>query len=69
MDITKVTVKELLENPAAVAAVDAINPKILKNPMVKIVKGKTIDAVFSIVPDSKVPPEMKARIREALSAL
>ena len=54
MDISKVTVRELLENKAACDAMNAIDPKILKSPMVKLVKGKTIEAVFNMVPDSKV---------------
>ena len=66
MDISKVTVRELLENKAAC---DAIDPKILKSPMVKLVKGKTVEAVFNMVPDSKVSPEIKAKIREALAAI
>ena len=41
MDISKVTVRELLENKAACDAMNAIDPKILKSPMVKLVKGKT----------------------------
>ncbi len=65
MDISKVTVRELLENKAACDAMNAIDPKILKSPMVKLVKGKTIEAVFNMVPDSKVSPEVKAKIREA----
>ena len=39
MDISKVTVRELLENKAACDAMNAIDPKILKSPMVKLVKG------------------------------
>ena len=69
MDISKVTVRELLENKAACDAMNAIDPKILKSPMVKLVKGKTIEAVFNMVPDSKVSPEVKAKIREALAAI
>ena len=64
MDISKVTVRELLENKAACDAMNAIDPKILKSP-----KGKTIEAVFNMVPDSKVSPEVKAKIREALAAI
>ena len=45
------------------------SPKILKSPMVKLVKGKTVEAVFNMVPDSKVSPEIKAKIREALAAI
>ena len=37
MDISKVTVRELLENKAACDAMNAIDPKILKSPMVKLV--------------------------------
>lgn len=69
MDISKVTVRELLENKAACDAMNAIDPKILKSPMVKLVKGKTVEAVFNMVPDSKVSPEIKAKIREALAAI
>ena len=69
MDISKVTVRELLENKAACDAMNAIDPKILKSPMVKLVKGKTIEAVFNMVPDSKVSPEVKAKIREALATI
>ncbi len=67
MDISKVTVKELLNNQAACDAMNAIEPKILKSPMVKLVKGKTIAAVFDMVPDSKVPASVKQKIREALA--
>ena len=35
----------------------------------EMVKGKTIEAVFNMVPDSKVSPEVKAKIREALAAI
>ena len=63
MDISKVTVRELLENKAACDAMNAIDPKILKSPMVKL------EAVFNIVPDSKVSPDVKAKIREALAAI
>lgn len=69
MDISKVTVRELLENKAACDAMNAIDPKILKSPMVKLVKGKTVEAVFNMVPDSKVSPEIKQKIREALAAI
>ena len=69
MDISKVTVKELLANKAACDAMNAIDPKILKSPMVKLVKGKTIEAVFNMVPDSKVPAETKKKIRDALAAI
>lgn len=69
MDINKVTVKELLDNPKACEVMNAIDPKILKSPMVKLVKGKSIASVFSMVPDSKVSPEIKEKIREALAAL
>lgn len=69
MDISKVTVRELLDNKAACDAMNAIDPKILKSPMVKLVKGKTIEAVFGMVPDSKVSPEVKQKIREALAAI
>ena len=84
MDISKVTVRELLENKAACDALKlagrtgehlpgvvahAIDPKILKSPMVKLVKGKTVEAVFNMVPDSKVSPDVKAKIREALAAI
>ena len=69
MDISKVTVKELLANQKACDAMNAIDPKILKSPMVKLVKGKTVEAVFNMVPDSKVSPEVKAKIREALAAI
>ena len=63
MDISKVTVRELLENKAACDAMNAIDPKILKSPMVKLVKGKTVEAVFNMVPDSKVSPEIKQTVR------
>ncbi len=69
MDISKVTVKELLANPKACDALNAINPSILKSPMVKLVKGKTIEAVFKMVPDSKVSAEEKQKIKEALAAI
>ena len=69
MDISKVTVKELLANPTACDALNAINPNILKTPMVKLVKGKTIEAVFKMVPDSKVPAAQKQQIKEALEAI
>ena len=69
MDISKVTVRELLANQKACDAMNAIDPKILKSPMVKLVKGKTVEAVFNMVPDSKVSPEIKQKIREALAAI
>lgn len=69
MDISKVTVKELLANPKACDALNAINPGILKSPMVKLVKGKTIEAVFKMVPDSKVSAADKQKIKEALAAI
>ena len=69
MDISKVTVKELLANQKACDAMNAIDPKILKSPMVKLVKGKTVEAVFDMEPDSKVSPEIKQKIREALAAI
>ena len=69
MDISKVTVRELLENKAACDAMNAIDPKILKSPMVKLVKGKTIEAVFKMVPDSKVSAEEKQKIKDALAAI
>ena len=69
MDINKVTVRELLDNNAACDSMNAIDPKILKSPMVKLVKGKTIAAVFNMVPDSKVSPEVKQKIRDALAAI
>ena len=61
MDISKVTVKELLANQKACDAMNAIDPKILKSPMVKLVKGKTVEAVFNMVPDSKVSPRSSRR--------
>ena len=48
MDISKVTVRELLENKAACDAMNAIDPKILKSPMVKLVKGKTIEEAMEL---------------------
>ena len=48
---------------------NAINPNILKSPMVKLVKGKTIEAVFKMVPDSKVSAEEKQKIKDALAAI
>ena len=45
MDISKVTVKELLANPKACDTLNAINPNILKSPMVKLVKGKTLSLI------------------------
>ena len=69
MDINKVTVRELLDNKAACDAMNAIDPKILKSPMVKLVKGKTIEAVFKMVPDSKVSAEEKQKIKDALAAI
>ena len=62
MDISKVTVKELLANPKACDTLNAIN-------MVKLVKGKTIEAVFKMVPDSKVSAEEKQKIKDALAAI
>ena len=69
MDINKVTVKELLDNQKACDVMNSIDPKILKSPMVKLVKGKTIAAVFAMVPDAKVSAETKAKIREALAEI
>ena len=69
MDISKVTVKELLANPKACDTLNAINPNILKSPMVKLVKGKTIEAVFKMGPDSKVSAEEKQKIKDALAAI
>ena len=37
--------------------------------MVKLVKGKTIEAVFKMVPDSKVSAEEKQKIKDALAAI
>lgn len=69
MDLTKTTVKELLANQKACDVLNSIRPEILKNPMVKMVKGKTVAAVFDMIPDSKVPADVKAKIREALEAI
>lgn len=66
MDINTTTVAQLLANPAAVDALNSVEPAILKNPMVKLVKNKTIADVFKMVPDSKLSPEKKAAVREAL---
>lgn len=69
MDINIVTISELLKNKQGVDAINAIAPQILKSPMVKLVKGKTIRQVFDMVPDSKVPAELKAKIKSALEAI
>lgn len=61
MDISKVTVRELLENKAACDAMNAIDPKILKSPMVKLVKGKTIEAVFNMSPTARSRPRSRPR--------
>ena len=55
MDISKVTVKELLANPKACDTLNAINPNILKSPMVKLVKGKTIEACSRWFPTARSP--------------
>ncbi|NLC73404.1 MAG: hypothetical protein GX684_06510 [Ruminococcaceae bacterium] len=68
MDISKVTVRELLNNQAACDAINAIEPKILKSPMVKLVKGKTLADVFELA-KSKIPAETVQKIREALESL
>ena len=69
MDISKVTVRELLENKAACDAMNAIDPKILKSPMLKTASMVLPLTSFTMVPDSKVSPEVKAKIREALAAI
>ena len=69
MDINKVTIRELLKNAKACEVLNEIEPKILKSPMVKLVQGKTIAAVFNLVPDSKIPADVKEKIRVALEAL
>lgn len=66
MDLNITTIKEFLDNPKAVEVLNSIAPAILKSPMVKLVKNKTVAAVFAMVPDKKVSPEMKERIRKAL---
>ena len=56
MDISKVTVRELLENKAACDAMNAIDPKILKSPMVKLVKGKRSKLSSTWSPTARFPP-------------
>lgn len=67
MDLSVVTVGEFLKNQKACDVLNSIDPKILKNPMVKLVKGKTIEEIFKIVPDSKVDAATKQKIRDALA--
>jgi hypothetical protein len=69
MDIKTTTIAQLLANSKAVEALNAIEPKILRSPMVKLVKGKTVAQVFDMVPDGKVSPEVKAKIKEALEKI
>ena len=69
MDINTTTIAQVLANPAACNVLNSIDPKILKSPMVKLVKGKTLAQVFDIVPDSKVDKATKLKIRDALAAL
>lgn len=69
MDINTTTVAQLLADQAACDVLNSIEPAILKSPMVKLVKGKTIADVFKIVPDSKVSAEKKAAIRDALAKI
>ena len=69
MDISKVTVRELLENKAACDAMNAIDPKILKSPMVKLVKGQNGRSCLQHGPRQQGFPEIKAKIREALAAI
>ncbi len=69
MNINTTTIGELLANKAACDALNAIQPSILKSPMVKLVKGKTIAQVFSMVPDSKVDAATKEKIKVALEAI
>ncbi len=69
MDINTTTVGELLNNPAACNVLNSIEPKILKSPLVKMFKGKTIADVFKLVPDSKVDAATKQKIKEGLEAV
>lgn len=69
MNLNTTTIGELLDNSKACEALNAIEPAILKSPMVKLVKKKTIADVFAMVPDKKVSAEKKARIKEVLEAI
>lgn len=69
MDLNTTTIAQVLANPKACEAMNAIDPKILKSPMVKLVKGKSVAQVFSMVPDSKVDAATKAKIKAALEAI
>ena len=48
MDINTTTVGELLNNPAACNVLNSIEPKILKSPLVKMFKGKTIAEALTL---------------------
>ena len=69
MDISKVTVRQLLANPRACELINSVSPDILRHPMLKLVKGKTVKAVFDMVPDGKVPAGEKQKLMDMLSAL
>ena len=69
MDLNTTTIAELISNPKACEVLNSIEPSILKSPMVKLVKKKTVAEVFAMVPDKKVSAEKKARIKEALEAV
>ena len=53
----------------ATASLDAENETHIQRAISRLVKGKTVEAVFNMVPDSKVSPEIKQKIRDALAAI
>lgn len=69
MDISKVTVRELLENKAACDAMNAIDPKILKEPHGEARQGQDHRGRLQHGPRQQGLAEVKAKIREALAAI
>ena len=66
MDINTVTVREALENPAVRAALDSVDPKILKHPMLRFVKNKTLREVLDMLPAGAASNEVVQRVLEVV---
>lgn len=67
-DLTTTTVRELLEDPAAVAIVERRFPGISHNPMIAFAKGMKAEKAMAMAADHVDPAEI-AKIRAEIEAL
>ena len=68
-DFDSTILKDALEDPDFVDTLVSHFPEILQNPAIKLVQNKTLQQIFDLIPDSKIPQQAKDACKKALLAI